>query len=520
MDDLLIAHPPQDHPPRDYGISTADAVPALISFFDADHICRFANDHHIDWYGRGPGELVGLHMRDFLGEEAYASRRPYLERVAAGQSISFEAEVPHWSGNWREAAIRYVPRMGAQGFEGFHILVFDLSREQHRFHSVFDGTVVGFLEIDLTPVRALVAELEGGVDDLRAHIAGDLSVVRRALEITPIVGLNEKASQMLGASPREAIGTRLGRWCPDASLGAWNNIFLHYLARAVSYEEETVISRSDDSLLDIILSAAFPKRPEEQVLVVVGLVDISERVAKEQALARMQAELVHAARVSMLGEMVASIAHEVNQPLSAVVANGHAALRWLNRPMPEVEEAKSAIRRMVAEGQRASEIIASTRRMAVKSAGERASFALHEMILEAVSITRRQIANLGATLSTDLACPSVTMTGDRIQLQQVLINLIVNAAQAMEHQPAGTRNIAVTAQRLETGIAIAVVDTGPGLGDIDADQLFEAFFTTKKDGMGMGLSVSKSIVEAHGGSIRALPGAEGGTMFRVELPIA
>lgn len=148
-------------------ISPADAVPVLISYFDANHICRFANEHHNQWYGRSPAELVGLHMRDFLGEAAYQTRLPYLDVVAQGECVSLEAEVPHWSGVWRDAAIRYIPLMGARGFEGFHTLVFDLSREQHRFHSIFDGTAVGFWEIDLTLSGPLWPIWKGACPTLR-----------------------------------------------------------------------------------------------------------------------------------------------------------------------------------------------------------------------------------------------------------------------------------------------------------------------------------------------------------------
>jgi len=503
----------------EYGISTADAVPALISFFDADHVCRFANDHHINWYGRSPTDLVGLHMREFLGEESYLTRLPHLARVAAGESVSIEADVPHLEGGWREAAIRYVPRMGPGGFEGFHTLVFDLSREQNRFHSVFDGTAVGFIEINLTKVHAMVVAMTDEGDDVAARVAADLSFVRRALEIAPVIGLNEKACSMMLADPSQAIGGPLGRWCPDESLPAWNRVFLGYITGAVSYEEESVIARTDGSTLDVILTAAFPKRPEDQVRVVVGFVDVSERVAKERALARAQLELAHAMRVATLGELMASIAHEVNQPLGAVVANGNAAYRWLNRPVPDIEEAKAAIQRMISEGGRASEIIARTRRMALKGAADRSDFELMEMITEAVDITRRQVASLGAVLTLDSDGGAPVLCGDRIQLQQVIINLVVNAAQAMAEQPQGSRRIDVRVVNEPGQARIEVSDTGPGLGDTEPARLFDAFFTTKADGMGMGLSVSKSIVEAHSGSIDVVARPTGGTLFQVKLPL-
>jgi PAS domain S-box-containing protein len=439
----------------------ADAVPVLISYFDANHICRFANEHHNQWYGRSPAELVGLHMRDFLGEVAYQTRLPYLDLVAQGECVSLEAEVPHWSGVWRDAAIRYIPLMGARGFEGFHTLVFDLSREQHRFHSIFDGTAVGFWEIDLTPVRAFVADLEGRVPDLKALIANDLGLVRRVLDVTPVLAMNEKASQVLGVDPREAAGRMMGWWCPDASLEVWNEVFLGYLAGKAAFEGETLMRREDGSLFNVLISAAYPKNREEHVIVVVGLVDISERVAREQALAKAQHDLAHAARVSMLGEMVASITHEVNQPLAAVVTSGHAALRWLARGEPDVAEARLAIRQLIGEAERAAHIIHRTRQMAFKDTGEAKAFDLPAMLREAVEITRSQVKGLGARLALDIGGAAGEMMGDRIQLQQVVINLIVNAAQAMAEMPEGARQIVLHAQCGEASVSIRVEDEGP-----------------------------------------------------------
>ncbi|SEJ81508.1 PAS domain S-box-containing protein [Sphingobium sp. AP50] len=499
----------------DYVRSTSDAVPALISFFDAEHICRYANDHHALWYGRAAIDLVGLHMREFLGSDAYDMRREHLDRVAAGEQVSFEASVPYLDGTARDAAIRYVPRIGPLGFEGFHTLVFDLTREQHRYHSVFDGTAVGFWEIDLTFMRRFLDEIDGTVPDLRAHIEADLSVVRKVLDITPVLDLNEKACRMFGVERTSAIGRTMGDWSPAGSLDAWNRVMLNYLAGAESYETETVLERADGTPIDILISCAYPKRPDEQVIVVVGLVDISSRVAKEKELARVQADLTHAARVATLGELMASIAHEVNQPLAAVVANGNAALRWLDR---DVDEAKAAISRMMSEATRASEIIARTRRMAVKGETTPSEFDLNQMISESVDITRRQASGLGAHVIQTLAPDLPLVAADRIQLQQVIINLIVNAAQAMAEQTEARLIEIRSGQQSRDAVQIEVADTGPGFGE-HAGRVFEAFYTTKKDGMGMGLSVAKGIIEAHGGVIDAQPRSGRGTVFRIDIPL-
>ncbi len=499
---------------------TTDAIPALISFFDADHVCRYANDHHAAWYGRSAGSLVGLHMKEFLGEEAYSERLPFLERVTHGEQVSFEATVPHRLGGWREAAIRYVPRMGPDGFEGFHTLVFDLSREKHRFHSIFDGTAVGFWEIDLTDMRSMLAEIAPDPSEIARMVAADTSLVRRCLALTPVLDLNAKAAGMFRVERSMAIGRPLGQWIPDVGLPAWNGNLIAYLDGAEAFEAETVMLREDGSTIDVLLSCAFPKQREEQVIVIVGIVDISARISKERELARVQAHLAHAARVATLGELMASIAHEVNQPLAAILANGNAAVRWLRRAEPDIGEAQAALARMISEGARASEVIARTRRMAIKGGETRASLSVSEMIQDAVEITQRQVASLGATIAVSFEPGLPEIVGDRIQLQQVVINLIVNAAQAMNGQEGRTNAIALRSHLSEGDLVIDVVDTGPGLSDQACEQVFDAFYSTKADGMGMGLSIARSIIRAHGGTILASSPDGDGTRFRITLPVA
>ena len=498
---------------------TTDAIPALISFFDAGHICRYANDHHLAWYGRSAEGLIGLHMREFLGHEAYLQRRPFLDRVARGEQVSFEATVPHRLGGWRDAAIRYVPRIGPNGFEGFHTLVFDLSREQSRFHSIFDGTAVGFWEVDLTEMRTMLEGLAAEPEEIVRFAAADVSIVRRCLDVTPVVDLNAKASGMFRVDRSAALGRPLGEWVPDVGLPVWNRNLIAYLSGAESFEGETVMRREDGTLVDVLLSCAFPKQRDEQVLVIVGIVDISARISKEQELARVQAHLAHAARVATLGELMASIAHEVNQPLAAILANGNAAVRWLRRPEPDIGEALAALGRMISEGARASEVIARTRKMAIRGEETRAALTIPEMINDAVEITQRQVSSLGATLSTRYDSDLREIVGDRVQLQQVIINLIVNAAQAMAAIENGQRKIAIDVAQAADTVVIDVSDTGPGIGSAACEQVFDAFYSTKADGMGMGLSIARTIVRAHGGVISATSPVGGGTCFQIKLPL-
>jgi PAS domain S-box-containing protein len=247
--------------------------------------------------------------------------------------------------------------------------------------------------------------------------------------------------------------------------------------------------------------------------------DVTAATAAREELHQAQSALAHAGRVATLGELSASIAHEVNQPLAAIITNSEAALRWMARAEPDLGEARDALKRVIQDGERASEVIRRIRALTRKNEQNSALLDLNAVVDESVALVEREIAGRGVTLSLDLdrALPSVQ--ADRIQLQQVLINLLLNALQAMDAVAPETRRLALRSFTDESGDAcLAVVDSGPGFDPETAGQLFSAFFTTKESGMGMGLSICRSIVEAGGGRIWATRNAGAGATFHVLLP--
>ncbi|WP_051180551.1 PAS domain-containing sensor histidine kinase [Caballeronia insecticola] len=251
-----------------------------------------------------------------------------------------------------------------------------------------------------------------------------------------------------------------------------------------------------------------------------ALMDVTETKLAQEALARSTAELAHVTRVTMLGELAASIAHEVTQPMAAIVTCGGAGLRWLGREKPDIAEAQESITQMIRDAKRASEVIARIRAMARKRDSQPATLDLNEIVGETIELVRRELERYRVDVRTDLAMPSPTVVCDRVQLQQVLINLIMNAAQAMSgvNGPRILR-IATGASSRDPGCAqITVQDSGTGISEENARRLFDAFFTTKAEGMGMGLSICRSIIEAHGGRIWAESPDEGGARLRFVLP--
>ncbi len=286
------------------------------------------------------------------------------------------------------------------------------------------------------------------------------------------------------------------------------------------YQHEYRIVLPDGSVKHL-QSVGQPDITESRGLEFVGTVmDITERRHAEEALRGAQAELARVARLTAMGELVASITHEINQPLAAVVTHGDAGLRWLNRDNPDLDEARDAFLRIVRDGQRAGDVIRGLRALAKKTGPELAKLDINDAIREVLALTRSELQRHGVVLHTDLFTGNRPIFGDRVQLQQVLLNLIMNGIEAMRAVTERTRELTVSSALTEPGsVLVAVEDTGTGVDSAIAQRIFEPLFTTKSDGLGMGLSICRSIIEAHGGHLWVLPRAPHGTALRFTIPM-
>ncbi|HEX4079711.1 MAG TPA: ATP-binding protein [Rhizomicrobium sp.] len=240
--------------------------------------------------------------------------------------------------------------------------------------------------------------------------------------------------------------------------------------------------------------------------------------AAQAALHRARIDLAYAGRVTLMGELTASIAHEVNQPIVGVVTNASACLRWLGGESPNLQEAQAAASRIVRDGRRAADIISRVRQLFTKGTPQRQPVDINQLIRETVELLGAQAARESTTIRTDLVADLPFVMADRIQLQQVVLNLILNGVDAMKES--GTaRELTVRSGRSEEGhVAVSVADNGVGLPPQDVHRLFDPFFTTKPEGTGMGLSISRSIIEAHDGRLWATPNRPRGAVFAFALP--
>jgi C4-dicarboxylate-specific signal transduction histidine kinase len=275
-----------------------------------------------------------------------------------------------------------------------------------------------------------------------------------------------------------------------------------------------------DGSMKHLYSAGRPDVTESGELEYVGVVmDITERRHAEEALRAAQTELTRAARLTTMGELAASIAHEVNQPLAAIVSNGHAGLRWLNRQTPDLDEARDALARMVGEGKRAGDVIRGLQALARKANPQPTTLDVDDVIREVLALTRSEVQRHGVVLRTELAAHDRPVVGDRVQLQQVLLNLILNGIDAVRTMEHGPRELAVlSALTGADSVLVSVEDSGPGLDPAIASRIFEPFVTTKSDGLGMGLSICRSIIDAHGGRLWVSPRIPYGTALRFTVP--
>jgi PAS domain S-box-containing protein len=395
-----------------------------------------------------------------------------------------------------------------------------LRNSEQRYRHLFQYMPIALWQLNASNVVELFKDLRAeGVTDLVRYADQHPDLVANIMEGVKIEEVNQRMIEMLGARDATEVLGSLARFChihPDAFLRGLTSRFrgepMHQL--------ETKIVTLDGRVIDVLLAATRPGLVDDPQISLVGLIDITEQVRAREMLQRVQADFAHTARVSMLGELTASIAHEVNQPLAAIVTNGDACLRWLNRDVPQLHEVHEAVHLMINDSIRAAEVIRRVRAMAIRQAPEQALLSIDEAIHEALTFLRHEVESHGLIVTHHPNHAAPRVLGDRTQLQQVIVNLTVNAIQAMTQAGTARRTLVIRTTLSEPNtLCCTLEDSGPGINPEHLDHLFDSFFTTKDAGMGLGLAISRSIIESHGGCILADNGsALGGARFSFTLP--
>jgi PAS domain S-box-containing protein len=393
----------------------------------------------------------------------------------------------------------------------------ELRESERRYRHIFQTAGVSIWEEDFSRVKVAIDDLKAqGVRDFSQYLAAHPEFVQQAISMVKLIDVNDATVKLFEAQSKDELLVSLHKiFLPEAE-----EVFVGELIAIAegrtNFESETVLQTLKGDKLAVLFTITFPQ-PAKLNSVLVSIIDITARKQTEEELRKAQVELAHVTRVTTLGEMTASIAHEVNQPLSAVVNNASACLRWL--AASNLEEARQSAALIVEDTHRAGEIIGRIRAFVKKAPPQKAWLNINETILEVIALARSEVQGNRVALKTQLSDELPLVLGDRIQLQQVILNLVMNGIEAMSAVTDRSRDLLIRSCPYESDkVLVAVQDSGTGLETESLDRLFTAFFTTKPQGMGMGLAISRSIIEAHGGRLWATLNAPRGALFQFTLP--
>ena len=400
--------------------------------------------------------------------------------------------------------------------------VAQLKVREERFQALFHKLPVALMLADAQGIGQILRKLkEGGIADLNTYLDEHPLFLKEAMNGALIAAANEKAVSTLGANESgDLYDSAEHIW--SVSPQTFKRTLVARYEGNFQFGEETRILTLDGRVIDAMFTIAFPPPEDRMGMSLLCITDITAVKATENRLKKIQADFAHSSRVAMLGELVATIAHELNQPLGAIALNAAAATRWLSREEPAAEQAKARIEEIAAETKRASEMIRRIRVIITKHDAGNVEVDLNSIVTEVLLFLTGEIENRSVQVTTNLSTNSPRILGDRILVQQVLLNLLTNSLEAFDDKHAGDRTIRVgTSENVTTGmVTLTIQDSGTGIAAENLHRVFDGFFSTKDDGLGMGLSICHSIIAAYGGDIKFERGLRVGAAAVVTLPSA
>ena len=481
-----------------------EKIPILAWSCRPDGTAEFLNQRWLDYTGLSPKEALGWGWQVAIHpEELGKVMDTWLGLLSSGEPGELEARLRRFDGEYRWFISRAAPVHDEQG-------------KVVRWY----GT-----STDIDAQKRVEEELVKTERQLRILVENYPDFVARMDEEGRHLSVSPSVARVFGRPLEQILGKTIHELGIPGPPGQNDALLDAQLAGIKQVFEQgrphTVEARwSSPSGERVFETRRIPEQDEQGRVVSVLCVtqEITERKRAEDVLHHAQMELAHVTRVATLGELTASIAHEINQPLGAIVNNAGACLRWL--AAQNTEEARQSAALVIKDGHRASEIIDRIRALVMKAPSQKDWLDINETIREVTALAHFEMQRNGVTIETQLSDEVPLMLGDRIQLQQVLLNLMMNAIEAMSGAGEGPRELLVRSAKQESqNVLVAVQDSGPGLDPTRLDNLFDAFYTTKPRGLGMGLAISRSIIEAHGGRLWATANEGKGATFRFALPI-
>ena len=401
------------------------------------------------------------------------------------------------------------------------LLVWEVKASDDHYRKLIHHMPTALWQVDTSAARPIFDRLRSeGVTDIAAFLDAHPELVDLVKEIVCVTEVNRAAVSLFrGERPADLL--QPVRYLFTAAPQMARRIIIAHFEGRRNYTEQTKILTLDGETRDVIFSVTFPVPPEQLNTLFITVLDVTERLRMEAQLRQLQADYAHAARISTLGELATSIAHEVKQPLAAIITNAETSLRWLARADISLPKIKQLTTSIISSAYRANDIVQHIQSSARRGESERVVLDLKEVTREALFFVRHDIETNQIDLSIDSTAELPKILGDGVQLQQVIVNLLINSIQAISQAERPNRNIRLSIEPGDSDVLLfSIRDSGPGIADADLNHVFDSFFTTKEGGLGIGLAVCQSIIGAHGGRISASNLSGGGAHFQLTLPTA